>query len=100
MNFPWRLLLGGSVWRVGGDKERDTEMNRYQKYLTACAVVVGGLVLNGLCEGEFDPSTTFDTACATVTTIKSKVGTLLGGMALLIAAFFGYRKYREAMNKA
>lgn len=76
-------------------------MNKFKKAL----VVVGGSMLSAIAmaEGEsaaFDPSTFLGTANTTVTTIVTAVGTLLATALGLYLAFVGYRKAREALNKA
>ena len=48
----------------------------------------------------FDPSTYLATANTTVTSIVTAVGTLLATALGLYLAFVGYRKAREALNKA
>lgn len=48
----------------------------------------------------FDPSTYLSTANTTVTAIVTTVGTLLATALGLYLAFVGYRKAREALNKA
>lgn len=66
--------------------------------------VLGVFLLTGaaMAEGEasFDPSTFLGTANTTVTAIVTAVGTLLATALGLYLAFVGYRKAREALNKA
>ena len=66
--------------------------------------VVGGVLATGVAfaEGEtaFDPSTYLGTATTTVTSVVTAVGTLLAAALGLYLAFVGYRKAKEALNKA
>lgn len=50
--------------------------------------------------GSFDPATFLGTATTTVTGIVTAIGTLLAAALGLYLAFVGYRKAREALNKA
>lgn len=76
-------------------------MNKFKKFLAmACFVLVGSVAF---AEGEssgFDPSTVLGTATTTVTTIVTAIGALLAAAIGVYLAFVGYRKAREALNKA
>ena len=64
-----------------------------------CAFAVAGV---SFAEGStaFDPSTYLTTANTTVGSVVTAVGTLLATALGLYLAFVGYRKAREALNKA
>lgn len=63
-----------------------------------------GMMGAAFAEGEpaagFDPATFLTTATTTVTGIVTAVGTLLAAVFGLYLAYLGYRKGREAVNKA
>lgn len=74
--------------------------NFMKKFLVALAMLLG---LSVFAEGEaasFDPSTFIGTATTTVGTIVTAIGSLLAAAIGIYLAFVGYRKAREALNKA
>lgn len=76
-------------------------MNKFKKFLVAAGLALVGSV--AFAEGEsggFDPSTVLGTATTTVTGIVTAIGALLAAAIGLYLAFVGYRKAREALNKA
>ena len=55
---------------------------------------------DGGSSSAFDPTTYITNATTTVTGIATGVGTLLAAVLAIYLAYVGYRKVREALNKA
>ena len=72
-------------------------MNKIKSALAACLVGVSAFAEDS---ATFDPATYLTTANTTVTSIVTAVGVLLATALGLYLAFVGYRKAREALNKA
>lgn len=72
-------------------------MNKKLAFL-GTALMLGA---SAFAEGDsFDPSSYLASANTTVTAVVTAVGTLLAAALGLYLAFVGYRKAREALNKA
>lgn len=79
--------------------KKEFPMNKKIALFGLCAL---GAVAGAFAEGTsgFDPASFLGTAQTTVTAIVTAVGSLLAGALGLYLAFIGYRKAREALNKA
>lgn len=76
-------------------------MNKFKKFLGAAALcLLGTAVMAEDGDSGFDPSTILGTATTTITTIVTAIGALLAAAIGVYLAFVGYRKAREALNKA
>ena len=76
-------------------------MSKFKKFFMALAIALCGSF--AFAEGEsagFDPSTVIGTATTTVGTVVTAIGSLLAAAIGIYLAFVGYRKAREALNKA
>lgn len=75
-------------------------MNKFKKFLCALALALMGSFAFAEGESGFDPSTVLGNATTTVTAIVTAIGALLAAAIGVYLAFVGYRKAREALNKA
>lgn len=78
------------------------KMNKFFKRLALAFAVCLGMCGVAFAEGEqgFDPAQAIETASTTVTTIVTAIGGVLAAAIGLYLAFVGYRKAKEALNKA
>lgn len=75
-------------------------MKKFFKWFCAAALCFGAVAAHAEGESGFDPSTILGTATTTVTAIVTAIGALLAAAIGVYLAFVGYRKAREALNKA
>ena len=75
-------------------------LKRFGFMAVAAGLCVVGTMAHAEGASAFDPAATATAATATVTTLATAIGGLLGAAALLYGGFLGYRKIREALNKA
>lgn len=76
-------------------------MNKFRYLLPVLGVMAVGSVFGQESGGGgFDPTSFLSTAQTTVTAIVTGLGALLVAALGIYLAFVGYRKVREALNKA
>lgn len=76
------------------------KMNKFKKFLFALAFALVGSFAFAEGDSGFDPSSLIGSATTTVTAIVTAIGSLLAAAIGIYLAFVGYRKAREALNKA
>lgn len=75
-------------------------MNFLKKFAFAVALSLGSFGVFAEGESGFDATQTLTSATTTVTGIVTAIGALLAAAIGVYLAFVGYRKAREALNKA
>lgn len=76
-------------------------MKMFKKILCVAALcLLGTVVMAEEGDSGFDPSTILGSATTTIGTVVTAIGSLLAAAVGVYLAFVGYRKAREALNKA